>query len=202
MADLRYLGDTSNRVRFIVTKSSDGKGFTGLAYNTSNLVISTICDNEATVTRYRASSSEIETISTLGTFATPTSGKCRFKEVDATNHPGLYEIQFADARFAVSGSKRMVITISGNVTDMRESNYEIDLKGVRLTAEGLKSILVESDLDARQALSIILAACGGVLSGAATTNVLIQAANHSGTNRIDATVDADGNRSALTLTPS
>ena len=45
--------------------------------------------------------------------AAPTATKCRFKEVDATNHPGVYEFQFADARFAVSNAKRLVISASG-----------------------------------------------------------------------------------------
>ena len=83
------------------------------------MIVGTIADTEATTTRYRASSGEIETITTLGTFAAPTSGKCRFREVDATNHPGLYELQLADARFAVAGAKLLIVTISGAAAQRR-----------------------------------------------------------------------------------
>jgi VCBS repeat-containing protein len=44
----------------------------------------------------------------------------------------------------------------------------------------------------------ILAACVGVLAGAATSTVTIEAADGSKT-RITGTVDADGNRSAVVL---
>jgi uncharacterized metal-binding protein len=46
--------------------------------------------------------------------------------VDAVNHPGLYEFQFADARFAVSGARRMVITVSG-AANLLQADYEIQL---------------------------------------------------------------------------
>lgn len=108
-------GQTSNafRVKLRDSSQTDGRGLTGLTNASSGLVISTIADNEATATAYTVAGSNVETIATLGTFAAPTAGKCRFKEVDATNHPGLYELQIADSRFAVSGAKRLVISISG-----------------------------------------------------------------------------------------
>lgn len=124
--DLRKNGDTSNTVRFYLSKISTGLGFTGLGIASSGLIISTIANNESTATAYTAAGSTIETISTLGTFAAPTATKCRFKEVDATNHPGLYEFQFADARFSVSNAKRLTITVSG-VSDLKTENYLIFL---------------------------------------------------------------------------
>lgn len=110
---IRKHSSTSNILRARLRNSSTGQGLTGLTEASSGLIISTITDNEATVTRYRAGSSEIETISSLGTFAAPTSGKCRFKEVDSTNEPGLYELQFADARYAVASAKTLRIFLSG-----------------------------------------------------------------------------------------
>lgn len=107
------LSNTSNIVRIQLTSSSTGNGATGKAFNTSGLVIGTIADNEASSTAYTAGGSTTETITTLGTYATPTATKARFKEVDATNHPGLYELQLADARYAVSNSKMLYITITG-----------------------------------------------------------------------------------------
>ncbi len=106
-------GLTSNKVRVFIpdTTSVIGAGKTGLTFSSSGLIISTIADNEATATTYTQAGSTIETISTLGTFAAPTATKCRFKEVDATNHPGIYEIQIADARFAVSSARSLIISL-------------------------------------------------------------------------------------------
>jgi hypothetical protein len=70
--------------------------------------------------------------------------------------------------------------------------------GYSLAAAGLDAIVVETGLNARQALSVNAAALAGVLSGAATTTVTVKGAGVA-TTRITATVDADGNRSAVTL---
>lgn len=126
MADLRLFANTSNIVRFVLKHSTTGQGLTGLTSASSGLIISTIADNEATATAYTQAGSTIETITTLGTFATPTATKCRFKEVDATNHKGLYEFQFADARFAVASSRRMVISVTG-AANLLDTDYEIQL---------------------------------------------------------------------------
>lgn len=60
---------------------------------------------------------------------------------------------------------------------------------------------IETSRTLRQGLRLILAALAGKLSGAATTTVTIRDTN-DGINRIVATVDADGNRSAVTLDAS
>lgn len=121
MATTIIRGTTSVRLRFLL-------GVTGLSSSSSGLIISTVTDNEATATVYTQAASNIETITTLGTYAAPTSGKCRFREVDATNHPGLYEFQFADARFAVANSSRLAISVSG-ATGLAATgvHYEVDL---------------------------------------------------------------------------
>jgi hypothetical protein len=113
MQILRKRASTSNILRLMLRDSSTGAGLTGLTNASSGLIISTIADVESSATAYTAGGSTIETISTLGTFAAPTATKCRFKEVDATNHPGLYELQFADARFAVSNARALRVSISG-----------------------------------------------------------------------------------------
>lgn len=101
------------RMKILDSASTVGAGKTGLTSASAGLIISTIANNEATATVYAQASSNIETITTLGTYAAPTASKCRFKEVDATNHPGLYEIQIADARFAVSNARNLIVTVSG-----------------------------------------------------------------------------------------
>lgn len=57
---------------------------------------------------------------------------------------------------------------------------------------------IETSFTLRQALRLVLAASAGKLSGAATTTVAIRDVGDS-KDRISATVDADGNRSAVTL---
>lgn len=114
------------RVKILDSSSTTGAGLTGLTFSSAGLIISTIADVEATPTVYAQSASNIEDITTLGTFAAPTASKCRFKEVDSTNHPGVYEIQIADARWSVSNAELMVITVSG-ATNVAELDMEIQL---------------------------------------------------------------------------
>lgn len=125
----RRNGTLSNilRVKILDSTSAAGAGLTGLTSASSGLKISTIANNEATATVYTVAGSTIETITTLGTFAAPTATKCRFKEVDATNHPGLYEIQIADARFAVANAKALIVSLLG-ATNMVSVDLELDLQ--------------------------------------------------------------------------
>jgi hypothetical protein len=117
-------GSTINIIRFLL-QDTFGNRLTGLNYESSGLVISTIANNEAIAINYTQSSDTIETIATLGTYVSPVTSKCRFKEVDATNQPGLYEYQFDDTRFAVNNAKSLVITVSGYST-LQTQSYEIE----------------------------------------------------------------------------
>lgn len=122
------LAATSNWIRVKIRSSTAPYGgATGLTSATSGLKIGTIANNEATSTAYTVAGGTIETISTLGTFAAPTATKCRFKEVDATNHPGIYEIQLDNARFAVTNAKSLVISVTG--TGLAECDVTIPLLG-------------------------------------------------------------------------
>jgi hypothetical protein len=154
----RVNGATSNIERVHLYKDSgatagtEGDPFTGLDNTSSGLSISTIANNEATaVTDTSAATSSVETIATLGTYATPTSGFVRFKEVDATAHPGLYELQWEDARYAVTDAKYLDICITG-VTDLSTFHGRIyldvlDEAGLR-AALGLASANLDTQLGA------------------------------------------------------
>ena len=113
MKEIIKRGATSNILRVFLqdSTSTTGAGKTTLTSASSGLIISTIADNEATATTYTSAATNVETITTLGTFAAPTASKCRFREVDATNFPGVYEIHIADARFAVANSTKLLISI-------------------------------------------------------------------------------------------
>lgn len=130
------------RVKIMDSTSTTGGAKTGLTFSSSGLIISTIADNEASPTVYTAAGSTIETITTLGTFAAPTATKCRFKEVDSTNHPGLYEIQIADARWAVSNARSIIITVVG-ATGAAQVDAEIQLSQIDVndaTAAGISRL--------------------------------------------------------------
>jgi len=72
--------------------------------------------------------------------------------------------------------------------------------GYSLASAGLDSVVIETGINARQAMSVVLAASGGVLSGADTGSVVIKGGNVAAT-RITATTDTSGNRSVVTLSP-
>jgi hypothetical protein len=58
---------------------------------------------------------------------------------------------------------------------------------------------VETGLTLRQAMRLLAAASAGKLSGAATTTITIRNAVADDKDRITATVDSSGNRSAITV---
>lgn len=117
------------RVKILDSSKTDGSGLTGLVFGSSGLIISTIADAEAAKTVYTAVASNIEDITTIGTYAAPTASKCRFKEVDATNHPGIYEIQLADARYAVTNARSLQVAIHG-AANAAQTDAEIQLAPV------------------------------------------------------------------------
>ncbi len=75
----------------------------------------------------------------------------------------------------------------------------MDKSDYLLASSGLDAIPVETGVNVRQALSPILAATAGVVSGAGTGTIVIKGGNVPDT-RIKATTDKAGNRTAVTLT--
>lgn len=114
------------RVKLLDSSVTTGAGITGLTYSSSGLKISTITENEASATTYTSAGSTTEDITTLGTYAAPTATKCRFKQVDATNHPGVYELHLADARFAVASARSLLVSISG-ATNLAQCDFVVQL---------------------------------------------------------------------------
>lgn len=104
-------GQASVVLRLKLRHATTGQGLPGLTSGTASLRVSTIADTEAAATAYTGSN--LETVAALGTYESPTSGKARFREVDATSHPGLYELHLAAARLAVAGARSLVVTVSG-----------------------------------------------------------------------------------------
>lgn len=111
MKEILKRGATSNILRVFLqdSASTTGAGKTGLTTASGGLTIATIADNEASPVFYAGAN--LETITAIGTYQTPTAGKCRFQEVSATYFPGVYEIHIADGRFAVANSTQLLVSI-------------------------------------------------------------------------------------------
>lgn len=111
------------------TSVSTGAGLTGLTNASSGLNISVKADNESTTTTYTSAASNVETITTIGTYQAPSASKCRFKEIDATNHKGIYEIHLADTRYSVSSATYLLVSISGP-TNCAETDFIVRLSAL------------------------------------------------------------------------
>jgi hypothetical protein len=135
------------------TGTNPGNGLTALTGATSGLVIGTIADNEATSTAYTSAGSTVDTIATLGTYAAPTAGHCRLREVDATNHPGVYEFQFENSRFAVANAKHLLVSVSG-VSGMADCDFLVPLTTVDPYVSGGKAPATVATGDDADAVSI------------------------------------------------
>lgn len=204
MAKLNYENGITSvilRVKILDTDSTAGAGKTGLTHSSSGLIISTIADNEATATAYTQAASNIETITTLGTFAAPTASKCRFKEVDATNHPGLYEVQIADARWGVSNARSVIVSLSG-VSGAAQVDAEVQLKAVPANVTAISDGLLTAAKFASDFFTTIWDKATSALTtpGSIGAYVLAYLAairsvtdNISGVTFVHSPVDEDGN---------
>lgn len=91
---------------------------------------------------------------------------------------------------------------------VKQINYRLQIDGTQVAPAVDAPAQLQVDpgkvasidgLTGDEAMRVVTASAGGILAGAATTNVTIEGADGSAKTRIDATVDADGNRSAVTL---
>lgn len=95
-------GTTSKLLQIFIQDSSktDGSGLTGLAHDTASLTCYYLKEG---------SSSAVEITLVTATVGTYTSGG--FKEVDATNIPGVYEIDIPNA--CLTGAEQVIVMLKG-----------------------------------------------------------------------------------------
>ncbi|HVU12177.1 MAG TPA: hypothetical protein VHD90_12910, partial [Phototrophicaceae bacterium] len=105
---VKHRGATSQIVQVYLRNSSTGAGLSGLAYNTSGLTAYYSFNGDTA-----AHAITLATM-TLGTF---TSGG--FKEVDATNMPGVYQFGIPDAALANGGGVDVVLQGAANMLECR-----------------------------------------------------------------------------------
>lgn len=104
---------------------------------------------------------------------------------------GYYRLDLPDAAVAAGVP---YVTVQGVITDFVVIGAMIPI------GDALDNLIGDDGLTGREALRVILAGMAGKLSGAATSTVTIRNLADSA-DRIVATVDADGNRTAVTVTP-
>lgn len=133
---------TTNKIVLVfvqdVTKTA-GEGLTGLTNATCGTLYYKRSNGSASV-----QVGTINTISTLGTFA-GSSTAAAFKEVDATNMPGVYELHLPDNAFAAGASEvRFVLKGATNAAPLPLS-FVINA-GVVLASAGLDAVSVSETL--------------------------------------------------------
>lgn len=122
MAKFSLAKNTTSKLLHVFVPNSSvstGAGLTGLVYNSAGL--------KAYYLREGAASATAITLATMTVGTWATGG---FKEVDATNMPGVYELGIPDAALA-SGANSVVIMLQG-ATNMAPVTLEIDLAGAAL----------------------------------------------------------------------
>lgn len=143
----RGIASVVTRVWIPDSASATGGGKVGLSSASTGLVIAVIADNEAAPTIYTVAAGNVETITAIGTYQAPTASKCRFREVDATNLPGLYEIHLADARWAVASSRALQGMVFG-ASGAAPVPFEAQLGVLDFNAAALgSSLALQSSVD-------------------------------------------------------
>lgn len=129
MKHLRKTGTTQEviLVKLLDAASATGAGKTGLTAASAGLRVASKADVEAATVA--CTGANIETPTTpVGTYQAPSAApKCRFRELDAVNHPGIYEIYLPDARFAVAGARALLVSVSATGTTQADVEYQLTL---------------------------------------------------------------------------
>lgn len=138
-------------------------------------------------------------------YTTPT-----ITEVSAANMPGVYFLLLDEDMTIDAGDDEQEMVLRITCTGMVPFVKIVDLFRPKFTAGAtlatadiaiaIDAIVVETGFDYGDVLRLMSAALVGKLSGAATTTVTIRDLTDAA-DRIVATVDADGNRTAVTKTP-
>ena len=96
------------------SSATDGSGLTGLAYDTGSLV--------CYYARHREAAVQLTLVTQTVTGGHSDGG---FVEIDATNMPGVYRLDFSDA-ICATGDPHVLVMLKG-ATDMAPLSLEIQL---------------------------------------------------------------------------
>ena len=118
----------------IYSTASDGAAtLTGVTGSTTSFIIYAQIDNTATDIEYETTA-DVETISTIGTYAAPTADTdIRFGECGT---PGTYQLQPRNTLLATSGAKMITFKLSDGGSTMADQIVYLDLNVTSLSAVG------------------------------------------------------------------
>lgn len=135
------IGQASNIDYVFIQDSSSttGAGLTGITSGSSGLAGRYIYPGGTSVAL------TFETISTLGTYQAPTSNAhLRIKELDATNHPGVYEIHYHNDWFSTANARKAAILTIKGVTNMAQLNHKVTIDYALQPATAARTLTVSS----------------------------------------------------------
>lgn len=110
---------------------------------------------------------------------------------------GTYAVRLAGSNNNLFDAENGILVPTAGVTVIAQNSAGL-VSTSDATAAAVWNASLEAGVSYESAMRIVLAALAGKLSGAATTSIAIRDVNDTKT-RIAATVDADGNRTAVTL---
>lgn len=100
-------------IKVLDTALANGSGKVDLTYLTAGLSIAVRAENQAAPTVYATSASNVQDVTTLGTYQAPSTGKARIKEISAGFQAGDYEIHLADSWYALASVRWLLLTLNG-----------------------------------------------------------------------------------------
>jgi hypothetical protein len=125
----------------------------------------------------------------------------------ATPPPTALQIAASVWQDTTAGDFNVVNSIGKSIYNAFTANTSVfaapslvNMPAMALTSAGLDAIVVETGLNARQALAILASPGAGLLSGAGSNAIVIKGAGVT-TTRITATTDSLGNRTVVNLFP-
>ena len=180
--DIVTKGSADRSVTLRIIDSTDGTPETGVVYNTSGIDLWYRREGAAKTSITEATLASLTTAHADGGFLHVADGVYRLDLPDAAFATGANYVDFG-------GTVTGMIVIGGRVR-LIDATLETDI------AAAVWAYVIENSKSALALMRLMYAALCNKVSGMGTTNVVFRDDADS-KNRIDATVDSSGNRSAV-----
>jgi hypothetical protein len=174
MGDCLAYGATSVILRILIAHSITGQPLPALTFASSGMIVTLQAGNEAAPTLYTVAAGNVEDITTLGTYAAPTTSKIRFSKIDDTNKPGNYEIHIADARVPANTARYLDLTWIGaaNMLGDKQRIFMVNQDASARPNVNLQALVGNTDSPTILDRSVRTVTRFTVGSGSTTTNIV------------------------------
>lgn len=180
---------------------------TGITGSTTSFKISVIADNQSSDTEFETTA-DIETISTIGTYAAPTANTdIRFGECPISGH---YQIMPHNDLMNISGAQKLTFVFSDGGSTMLDQTVYLyqdiaDLNDIGGEVQDtLETAEVEAGLTYQCAMAVIKAVSAGEftrVAGSGSAGTTTYVATDDSTTRVVGTVNSDSTaRTSVTIT--